>query len=174
MEFEIYLISMKTTNAKTYSAVIFVLLALFLLTSGVLKMQESYNISSKAVTVSPEDLRLLKDVTILNPIPLENIQVNMYRLLKLHEMGIGEIQISSSKKKNKDENEKTKGKVKDELKKDRIGHYKDLTIKVKGDIFEQLYVMKVLNKRFQTFLLIKSFKGNKKNLTVEARLYGRA
>ena len=81
-------------------------------------------------------------------------------LLKL---GLGKIQIDYA-----GEDEDIKKNITD-----YIGKYKDITIIVNGDIFEQVYIIKMLLNNFQNFLLIHYIEGKKDRAIINARIYGK-
>lgn len=159
---------------KIFSTAALVILSLFFLLIGIQKIRKGIYIANKTVVIPEKDINLYKDVSLLKPSPLASLQDNIKKILLINEFGIDRIQISFLKmgKQTEAGGEKISGSEEQEVGVDNIGQYKDLTIKVRGDIFEQIYILKLLNKKFQSFLLIRSFKGDKKDLTLDARVYG--
>ncbi len=158
---------------KTLVAVILMLFSIFLLFFGFGYIKTGFNFFNAKVSISEEDIRLMNDLLSLAPSKLDSIENNLKNVMELTKLG-GEINISYEKAKiNDGEKVNVNDSISGAENIDKIGRYRELSIASRGDIFIQMYNLKLIHERCKNFLLIKSIQGNTEQGIFKVRVYGR-
>ena len=163
-------------NALTalYAAAAALLLAGMLahLAAGIGKMRESATISSAERQMYAELQRLPRS-------PLLSLEHGMAKVAVLQDLDIGErVVVSFHDVKPEDRDGSASGGDAgsradgDTWYMDRIGKYRYANIRVRGDVYQQAYILSLLVDDFPRFLLIDSIESDAGNMSVEARVYG--
>ncbi len=145
---------------KTLLSVILLIAAFFLFFSGIDNIRRGKNISALTVVIAEEDIMLYKELLLLVPSRLDYFEDNLEKLASTKGIGLRDLKISYSKEKVN-------------IQTDKVGEFKDIAININGDIFEQIYTLKMLHNNFNNFLLFNSINGDKNRITIQARIYGK-
>lgn len=128
------------------------------------------NRQSIVVTVPEEDIKMKEALTHVQAIPLDTLSENIKRIMKLQDLAPNVLV-----KLKYDKKETDSGPINLNLQKklDRIGVHMDAVVDVKGDLFEQMLILKKLESDYSSYILVKSLKGDDKGLVVEIAVYGK-
>ncbi|MBW1616531.1 MAG: hypothetical protein JRJ49_08380 [Deltaproteobacteria bacterium] len=148
---------------KTFTSAILIIAAFFLFFEGIYNFRVGKDISDISLAVPLNDISIYNELIPLSESSLNYLDANIEKLYSIKKIGLGKLQIAYA-----GENEDIKTTITD-----YIGKYKDITITINGDIFEQTYTIKMLLNSFQNFLLIHSIEGEKKGAVINARIYGK-
>ena len=148
---------------KTFTSAILIIAAFFLFFEGIDNFRVGNHISDISLAIPLNDIKIYNELIPLPESSLDYLDANIEKLYSIKKMGFGKLQINYA-----GEDEDIKATITD-----YIGKYKDITIIVSGDIFAQIYTIKMLLNNFENFLLIHSIEGETKGSVINARIYGR-
>ncbi len=148
---------------KTFTSAILIIAAFFLFFEGIYNFRVGKDISDISLAVPLNDISIYNELIPLSESSLDYLDANIEKLYSIKKIGLGKLQITYT---GEDKDVKT-------TVTDYMGKYKDITIIINGDIFEQIYTIKMLLNNFQNFLLIHSMEGETKGAVINARMYGK-
>lgn len=159
---------LKLDKRKQVFVIVFLWVVLLLLAGSAI---DKYKNTMAATLNIPEEDRKLKDALLyVNPISLDSLVNNVKKTMKLQEL-LSNVTVRLKSDKKEGDNSPVNLNLQKKL--DRIGEHVDVTIDVKGDLYEQLLLLKKLENNYINLVLIKSVKGDGKSMVVEAAIYGK-
>lgn len=136
-------------------------LSIILLALSYNQFISGYDFSKQVVKISKPDIDLMKELSgIKGNIKLKSIKENMLELkILLNSL------FSSTTIINSDNDEE--GGI------DRIGEFRDITIKVDGDFFKQVYFLQQIKENMHSFVVINKMLGSNNQAIIDVRIYGK-
>jgi hypothetical protein len=163
------------------------ILGVGILASGVLAVEGGTSLYSAVsgrpaqapVQAAAADFKLARELESLPLRPLKKLEENWERLMLIQRteaINVAVSEISGKGKKNKDSaaQQSQASRPGADRSHDDLGVYKDVSIKVSGDIFEQMFALGQITRALPDAILLKEIKGNSKGMEILGRVYGRA
>ena len=125
--------------------------------------------------ISDEELEIYNNLLKLPDTPLDNLESNINKVMSLRNFPLGKVSIEiQEKSENQKKKEKKEGLDLENRRVglSRVGRFQSLKIKFEGDIFEQMYFLRILDK-MRYFAVFQFIKGDPNKVEFIIRVYGK-